>query len=173
MICSLHRRPSVNMGRHPLKIFFSLIHISIKNGLNLEFSCDFNKQDINFLDINLRGYSTSGIVSTCTYRKEHAGNSVLVATSCHQLIQSDRSHLGNALDLKINCSTDKSFAQECDIATSRLIAHKYNSKGVGRAIVTAADRDRSTLLKYKSCKKCKFNAGDTLTFVATYLGKFN
>lgn len=47
-------------------------------------------------------------------RKKCAGNSVLLATSCHPAHTSRSVPLGECIRAKRNCSTEESFAQECD-----------------------------------------------------------
>lgn len=49
------------------------------NNLGLKFTADVNSEYINFLDLCLKGNMSDNSINTVTYRKEVAGNTILLA----------------------------------------------------------------------------------------------
>lgn len=112
------------------------------NSLNLEFSFDTHQDSIVFLDITLTGCVTSGNIYTRTYRKECAGNSLLLATSCHPVHTMQSVPVGEYIRAKRNCP-ETSFLEECKVVSSRLQAGGYQN------------RDRTALLEQSRRKRNK------------------
>lgn len=65
---------------HEIDLFMCYLN---DNHLNLEISYNYHFEQNDYLDLSLTGHTQNGLVSTKTYRKKCAVNSLLCATSCH------------------------------------------------------------------------------------------
>lgn len=109
---------------------------------------------INYLDVTLVGGHTTGTVYTHTCRKECAGKSLSLATSCHPSHTIRSIPVGEFIRARRNCSSPDSFLQEFNIITSRLKERGYQDWHINRGVTIAKNRDRCTLLTRQATGIC-------------------
>lgn len=101
---------------------------------------------INFLDITLTGDTQTCSVWSHTFRKDCAGNSLLLATSCHPSHTIRSVPVGEFVRAKRNCADDESFLHDCGIISIRLRDRGYNQWLIDRARALASKKERWSLL---------------------------
>lgn len=80
------------------------------NEFNLEFTSQFSKNTIEFLDLELTVNENK--LESRLFRKKNAGNSLLHARSCHSNALIRSIPYGKLLHAKRNCSTQESYERE-------------------------------------------------------------
>ncbi|KAM4053830.1 matrix metalloproteinase-21-like [Anomaloglossus baeobatrachus] len=102
------------------------------NVFNLEFKVQHSHNTTQFLDLTLEGKMFSKI-STKTYRKQIAGNTILHATSHHPAHTIKAIPLGEIIRANRNCNTPDSYSVELNNIETRLQARGYKNWMITRA----------------------------------------
>lgn len=136
----------------------------------------YHPTQIEYLDLTLMGHPDSSTVTSRTFRKPCAGNSLLQASSCHPSHTIKSLPTGEFIGVRRNCSTEMDFLQECTVIQNRLKERGYSVKTIARSKNIALQRDRAEMLRNSSTKKhkhCSNYNKNKVNFVTTFSLEYN
>lgn len=114
------------------------------NDRNIKLTFTHDKEYIAFLDLKISvGEQT---LTTKTFRKDTAANTLLRADSYHPKKMKDGIPIGQFLCIKRNCSNPKDYRDESDALYLRFRERGYFHRQLRRAKSKAGNRDHKDLL---------------------------
>ncbi|XP_056423823.1 uncharacterized protein LOC130362802 [Hyla sarda] len=125
------------------------------NEHNLYFTFCFEHEIVNFLDLTLRGDRDTGNITTSTYRKKNAVNSILHAGSCHPSHVMENLPLGEIMRACRNCSLDNDFISERVAIGNRLKQRGCPDWTIQKANTIASNKSTSDLIELQTSKNNK------------------
>ncbi|XP_068098888.1 uncharacterized protein [Hyperolius riggenbachi] len=141
------------------------------NEFNLSFTMCSDSTQIDYLDLTLCGSQALGRVVTKTYRKACAGNSLLLASSCHPNHTLRAIPYGEMVRVARNCSDPDALEQELDLVERRLRERGYNKKLIDKARQQVVRRNRRDLLGVGAGRRT--GQRRNLTFTTPYSLEYN
>ncbi|XP_073511825.1 uncharacterized protein [Phyllobates terribilis] len=144
------------------KWFIGIINI---NGLGLSFTYECQIDNIAFLDLRLRK-EKDGSISTCTYRKPTATNSLLKWDSNHPEALKCGIPKSQFLRVRRNCSNIGIFREQATDLYNRFHERGYPSQVLDRSYSVALGRSRGSLLV--NSKKDKPQGKDILRIIGNF-----
>ncbi|XP_069805813.1 apoptosis-resistant E3 ubiquitin protein ligase 1 [Dendropsophus ebraccatus] len=118
------------------KLFAEYIN---NNEYGLKFTTCFGGNEVSFLDVRLVADTDNNCVQILPYRKDCAGNSILMATSCHPPHVIQNMPYGECLRLKRNCSKQDTYELELEKLKDRFPPEMLDSAIERAALVSRED----------------------------------
>ena len=132
----------------------------------IEFTAEWSKTSINFLDVTVS--LIEGVIETDLFVKPTDSHQYLQSSSCHPIHCKKGIPYSQALRLNRICSETNSFDKRCNDLERFLLERGYSSKLVQKEILRARKISRNELLDKE---KSQGNVSK-LTFNATYYPVF-
>lgn len=114
------------------------------NDRNIKLTFSFHSQTLPFLDPTIG--VENGRITTKTYRKQRAANTLLQATSHHPRSFIQGIPVGQFLRIKLNCSQEHDFGVEARELYSRFRERGYSHHCIRKAKKKVMQVDRQVLL---------------------------
>lgn len=112
---------------------------------NIRLTYNFDQRKLSFLDLQIT--LENGQLSTCTFRKKTAANTLLQATSHHPQWLKNGIPVGQFLRIKRNCTSAADYRRESLELYARFRERGYSHRQIKRDKKKAAMKDRMCLLR--------------------------
>lgn len=129
---------------------------------NLEFTVDYSKERVHFLDMWVE--KNNGSLSTTLYRKETDKNTLLLASSFHPTPLKRGLPKSQFFRLRRICETTEDYIDKANDMKDRFLQRGYPIHWVEKAYNTALNKSRAALLKKSKKTEKKFSVTCVTSF---------
>ncbi|XP_053571558.1 uncharacterized protein LOC128661312 [Bombina bombina] len=123
---------------------------------NLRFTMNMSRTEMPFLDVLIKPNTNECRVEVELYRKESAGNTLLMAKSSHPRHVIKANPKGQYMRTKRNCSTESAYEVHSERTTERFLERGYKIDDLKEAKTKVDDMTRQDLITYKTQKKVNY-----------------
>ncbi|XP_053575382.1 lon protease homolog 2, peroxisomal [Bombina bombina] len=149
--------------------FTEFLNIS-DNGV--KFTHEWQKSEIHFLDVNLRGDTDTGTIISNLYRKPIAGNTLLHHKSAHPKHVFKGITKGQLLRAKRICNRESDYKKESQEIKNRLLERGYNQSLVDNALDEVTKIKRGDVLQKSTLTKSDHKTKNCTLFITKYSTEF-